>query len=66
MKEVGRAIKISAGKIEIPAQLNETDTATKVWEILPITATVSLWGEEIYFSIPLKTGLENARETCQL
>ena len=57
-----RKIKISAGKIEVVARLNETATAAKVWEILPLTASANLWGEEIYFAIPLETGAENPQE----
>lgn len=55
-------IKIAVGELEVDAWLNETDTATGVFDILPVTATVSLWGEEIYFSIPLEKEEENARE----
>jgi len=61
-----RPIKITVGKLEAEAWLNETDTAARVLEILPITSTVNLWGDEIYFSIPLKTGLENAREVVDI
>ena len=57
-----RQIKIAVGEIEVDAWLNETDTATGVLDILPVTATVSLWGEEIYFSIPLAKEEEYARE----
>jgi len=60
---MSRQIKITVGELEAEGWLNETDTASKVWGILPITGTVSLWGDEIYFSIPLETGLENAKET---
>ncbi len=56
-------IRITAGGLETGGWLNETDTASKVAEILPITGTVNLWGDEIYFSIPVETGLENAKET---
>ncbi len=64
---MSRQIKISVGGLEVEGWLNETDTANKVWEILPITGTVNLWGDEIYFSIPLETGLENdARETVSI
>ena len=34
-----------------------------VWEALPIEAKVNTWGEEIYFGIPVKMGIEEgARE----
>jgi len=59
-------IRITAGGLETDGWLNETDTASKVAEILPITGTVNLWGDEIYFSIPVETGLENARETVSI
>ena len=55
-------IKITVGGIEVDAWLNESDTAAGVLDILPVTATINLWGEEIYFSIPLAKEEENARE----
>lgn len=61
-----KKIKISAGKIEVVAQLNDSGTATRVWEMLPVTARANLWGEEIYFAIPLETGLEKAQEVVAL
>lgn len=61
-----KKIKISAGKIEVVAQLNDNGTATRVWEMLPVTARANLWGEEIYFAIPLETGLEKAQEVVAL
>ena len=59
---MNRQIKITVGEIEVDAWLNETDTAAGVLDILPVTAAISLWGEEIYFSIPLAKEEENARE----
>jgi len=66
MIEMKKRIKITVGELEVEGWLNETDTASKVWESLPITATVNLWGDEIYFSIPVEAGLENARETVSI
>jgi len=63
---VRREIKITVGELEVKAWLNETNTATKLLEILPISARVNLWGDEIYFSIPLDTGLENGKEVVAL
>ena len=63
---MSREIKISAGDLEVTGRLNETNTAGKVWEALPITGSANLWGDEIYFSIPVEAGLEDARETVGL
>jgi len=63
---MGKEIKITAGAIKLEARLNETNTATKVWEMLPIASTANLWGDEIYFATPLEAGLENPQETVAL
>ncbi|MBI4284887.1 MAG: hypothetical protein HY670_03170 [Chloroflexi bacterium] len=56
-------IKIVVARQEVRGRLNDTVTAGKVWDILPITTTINLWGEEIYFSIPLAAPPEKAVET---
>jgi len=61
-----RKIKISVGKLELAASLNDTKTAARVYEALPITSTVNTWGDEIYFTIPVDAGLENAKELVEL
>jgi len=61
-----RQIKITVGKLGVAGWLNETNTAAEVWEALPITGSINLWGDEIYFSIPVEAGLEDARETVSL
>ena len=50
---MARTIRISSGEISLPAILEDNPTADAIWEALPITGTVSRWGEEIYFSIPV-------------
>ena len=55
---MGRKIRIRAGAIEAEAELNDTRTAQAIWETLPIKGRVNLWGDEIYFSIPLSLELE--------
>jgi hypothetical protein len=47
-------IVISVGNITLEAELNDSPTAQKVWEALPIEARANVWGDEIYFSIPVK------------
>ena len=61
-----RKIKIIVGKLELEAWLNETKTATKVFEALPITSTVNTWGDEIYFTIPVTAEPEEAKELVGL
>ena len=59
---MGRRIRIRAGTIEAAAELNDTGTAQAIWEALPIKGHVNLWGEEVYFSIPLSLELEAGQE----
>ena len=61
-----RKINIVVGKLDLEAWLNETKTATKVFEALPITSTVNTWGDEIYFTIPVSAGPEDAKELVSL
>ncbi|HMK76348.1 MAG TPA: cyclophilin-like fold protein [Thermodesulfobacteriota bacterium] len=55
---MGKKIRIHVSDVEIEAELNEAKTSQRIWEALPIDGKVNLWGEEIYFAIPVKTGLE--------
>jgi hypothetical protein len=55
---MGKKIKILISDLKVEAELNETSSAQLIWEALPIEAKANLWGEEIYFTIPVKTGLE--------
>jgi hypothetical protein len=57
-----KKIKIKAGKVEAEAMLNDSATARKVWEALPIEAKANTWGDEIYFAIPVKAPLENSAQ----
>jgi len=61
-----KKIKIKASKVEVTASLNEPDTASRVWELVPFTDHANVWGEEIYFAVPLETGPENPQETVAL
>ncbi len=47
-------ITITAGDITVQAQLNESETAQRILDILPVEGTTNVWGDEIYFSIPLE------------
>ena len=48
-----RTIKITAGKVQATAELNDSPTADAIWNALPIKARANTWGDEIYFTIPV-------------
>jgi len=54
-------IMITVEDLKMYAELNNSETAKKIWEALPIKGNANTWGDEIYFSIPVKVGLENAK-----
>ena len=61
-----RQIQISTGNLTLAATLNELEIANQLWESLPITGRVQIWGDEIYFSIPLNVEEElGSQETVQ-
>ncbi len=60
-------IKIIIGDLIMEGELNDSTTAGKVKEALPITASMNTWGEEIYFTIPVDAELdETAREEVEM
>ena len=44
---------IESGEIRLDAEFNDSETAMAVLDLLPITGTANVWGDEIYFSIPM-------------
>ena len=60
------SITIMAGPVQMEADLNDTETARAVVGVLPVTATASTWGDEIYFGIPIVQELEEPQEVVQL
>jgi hypothetical protein len=46
-------ITIVAGSVTMDAELNDTPTAQAIWESLPITGRAMVWGDEVYFEIPV-------------
>jgi hypothetical protein len=53
----------STGRVlaEISSEKNPK-TARAIYEALPIRATVNRWGDEIYFTIPVKMNKENSQQ----
>ncbi len=56
-----RKITVRVENIKANAELNDSETAQKIWEALPIESNVNTWGDEIYFPIPVKIRLEDAK-----
>lgn len=54
-------ILIKAKKVQMAATLNESATAKKLWEALPIQSKARLWGKEVYFEIPIHMDPDNAQ-----
>ncbi len=54
-----RIIHIKVGPVEAIARLNSTKVAQMIWETLPLKAEAELWGDEIYFPIPVYCELED-------
>jgi hypothetical protein len=63
---VTHKIKISAGRVTLRAELNDSATARRILRVLPIEASANRWGEEIYFSIPVQAPPENPREVVEV
>jgi hypothetical protein len=64
---MGTMIRIRAGETELAAELNDSATAQAIVKALPIQAAGNRWGEEIYFSIPVRqASAEDARAEMQV
>jgi uncharacterized protein len=60
-------IRINIGKMSMMADLNDSITARKIFEVLPFTASLNTWGDEIYFSIPVNSSLdETSKEVVDI
>ena len=61
-----RRIRITAGSVKADALLDDSSTAQAVWDALPLAIAGETWGDEIYFSIPVKAKPERPQETVEL
>ena len=63
---MAQRIQITAGEVTVTAELNETNTANLIGEALPLEGSAQLWGDDIYFSIPVDAGSEEPQEAVEL
>jgi len=61
-----RAIRITAGRVAVDARLNDSRTATAIWEALPLEARAQTWGDELYVDVGLALAPEAPREVVEL
>ncbi len=46
-------IIIESGDVRLNAEFNDSETSRAVLGLLPIRGSANVWGDEIYFSIPM-------------
>ena len=52
-------IVLISGDMSIDAELNKSQTAMSIYDNLPIDGWANIWGDEIYFEIPVSMPVEN-------
>jgi len=52
-------IVITAADVRALVELNDSSTARRLLEVLPIDSTARVWGDEVYFEIPMHHQPEN-------
>ncbi len=55
---MARMIRLRIGSLELTGELDDTPTASAIWQALPLERTVSAWGDELYFDIGVDAELE--------
>ena len=53
-----RTIRISWPHGSLTAVLDDTQTVRRLVDVLPCKSSAKTWGEEVYFGLPVHTGLE--------
>ena len=56
-------IKINSGELSIEAELNQSPTSQEIIKSLPVEGWANVWGDEIYFEIPV--GMEQEPDARQ-
>ena len=60
-------IEITVGNVSLDAELYDTPTAKKVGAMLPFEGAFNTWGDEIYFTIPVESELDDsAKESVEM
>ncbi len=62
----GNLIVLKTPEKDFLIELNDSATADAVYLALPLEAYVNVWGEEIYFEIPVHMKLENGKKVMEV
>ena len=63
---MSRSIRIRCGELIAVATLNDSVSAQAIWEALPLEGGANVWGDEIYFRIPVALAEDEAQEVVAL
>ena len=58
MPAEAKLVNLRVGEIELRSEWNDSPTAKLLYEALPLSASGSYWGGEIYFDVPVTTPAE--------
>ena len=61
-----KKIIIKVDSLTVTAELNETKTAKAIYDKLPLKSSGNTWGDEVYFSIPVKAEPEDPKALVNL
>ena len=53
-----RKLRMVIGDVEIDAELLDTPTADSIWAALPFSSKAQTWGQEVYFTTPVRGKIE--------
>ena len=59
-------IRFVIGSVVLDVECRDTPTSAAILASLPVEAAANVWGDEVYFSVPVATGLESdARDVVE-
>jgi len=53
------------GDNDYEVDLNRTEAADAIWLAAPFDGRTNVWGEEVYFEVPVKAPLQNGRKRME-
>ncbi len=62
----GNRIIMKAPEMDFTIELNDSATADAIYLALPIEEYINVWGDEIYFEIPVEMKLEHGRKVMEV